>query len=141
MNELLEWLQGRAPFSDIPTINVVDEGPTTVHGYLPGTNLRAGVIAEDTPQGLPMALRALVDVQRLDVTPEALLRLTPGERITVCGHPGVRYSSRSDRLIYVLRRGPDIEIGSVAGESIEDALATAQSAVVFVPEGARYGQA
>lgn len=134
MDQLLAWIRTINPFSAIPTINVVDAGPTVVRGYMPGTDLQAAVTVPQGRDGVQTVLAVIDDPQALDVTPEDLVTIVPGSHEEVLNHPAVIYPGPGDLIGYVARTGPDIQSGAVSWQELPTVIRGVQSAVIFVPE-------
>lgn len=132
MIEFVQWAQRQFGEVGIPEVRVVDEGGARVSGYLLDLQVEV-LLPEATPEGLGKALGALHDPQLLQVTPEELRLIAPGEVGEYAGFPALFYDDQGERVHYMARRGPTVQTGSVTPADLRAALDGFQSATLYVP--------
>lgn len=132
MIEFVQWAQRKFGEVGIPEVRVVDEGRARVSGYLRDLQVEV-LLPEVTEDGLWRALGALHEPQALQVTPEELRLLAPGETGDYMGFPALFYDDEGDRVHYMARRGPTVQTGSVTPADLRAALDGFQSATLYVP--------
>lgn len=132
MIEFVQWAQRHFGEMGIPEVRVVDEGGARVRGYVMDLQVEV-MLPEPTADGLRQALAALHDPQWLQVTPEELRLLAPGETGDYMGFPALFYDNEGDRVHYMARRGPTVQTGSVTPADLRTALDGFQSATLYVP--------